>query len=250
MASLNNHENRITNAENNLNTKVSNTFLQNQSTNTCNSAFGVGVIARYSSSTATGKPTGNDHALLSLAYSSDWFYQLAGDWRTDNLYVRGSNNNAASPRAWRKVWLQGDAITNAVWNDYAEKFEKPIELKTEPGDIIALDITSTKEQYVKADCNSKRVVGVHSDTYGHIVGGEDIKEGSFTIENDKKFIPIGLAGRVKVKVIGPIKKGELITISPFDAGVGVSINEHVEKYGYCVGRTIVQALESKNSDDI
>lgn len=214
MASLNNHENRITNAENNLNTKVSNTFLQNQSTNTCNSAFGVGVIARYSSSTATGKPTGNDHALLSLAYSSDWFYQLAGDWRTDNLYVRGSNNNAASPRAWRKVWLQGDAITNAVWNDYAEKFEKPIELKTEPGDIISLDFSHEREMYKLAIEGDINIVGVHSDEYGMLIGGTGEEE-----YDKEHFIPVGMMGRVKTKVIGPIYKGDRIVPSNI-AGVG------------------------------
>ena len=215
MASVNNHETRITNTENNLNTKVSNTFLQNQSTNTCNSAFGVGVVARYLSSTATGKPTGNDHALLSLAYSSDWFYQLAGDWRTDNLYVRGSNNSAASPRAWRKVWLQGDAITNAVWNDYAERFEKPVELKTEPGDIIALDKSTETEMYKLAEEGDSNIVGVHSDEYGMLIGGvADDEE-----YNKKHFIPVGMIGRVRTKVIGPIHKGDRIVPSNIP-GVG------------------------------
>ena len=140
-------------------------------------------------------------------------------------------------------------IYNAVWNDYAEFFERGEE--TEVGDIIALDENSDEERYVKATSESKVIVGVHSDTFAHLIGGENAPDGEdFYEHNIKKFIPVGLAGRVKVKVIGPVKKGELITISPFNAGVGVSINNHCDKYGYCVGRTIGQALENKDTDDI
>ena len=145
--------------------------------------------------------------------------------------------------------LTATKVFNAVWNDYAEFFERGEE--TEVGDIIALDENSNEERYVKATSDSKVIIGVHSDTYAHLIGGETPPEGEdFYEHNIKKFIPVGLAGRVKVKVIGHINKGDLITISPFDAGVGISINNHCEKYGWCVGRTIGQALESKDTDDI
>lgn len=143
----------------------------------------------------------------------------------------------------------GEKVYNAVWNDYAEFFERGEE--TEVGDIIALDENSDEERYIKATNESKVIVGVHSDTFAHLIGGENPPEGEDFYEyNIKKFIPVGLAGRVKVKVVGPIKKGDLITISPFDAGVGISINNHCEKYGWTVGRTIGQALENKDTDDI
>lgn len=148
---------------------------------------------------------------------------LAIDTRSGNLFSKGTIN--------------GSKVYNAVWNDYAEFFERGEE--TEVGDIIALDENSDEERYIKATSESKVIVGVHSDTFAHLIGGENPTNGEDFYEyNIKKFIPVGLAGRVKVKVIGPIKKGDLITISPFDAGVGVSINNHSEKYCYCVERII------------
>ena len=145
--------------------------------------------------------------------------------------------------------IRAEKVYNAVWNDYAEFFERGEE--TEVGDIIALDENSDEERYIKATNESKVIVGVHSDTFAHLIGGENPPEGEDFYEyNIKKFIPVGLAGRVKVKVIGPIKKGDLITVSPFDTGIGISINNHVEKYGWCVGRTIGQSLENKDTDEI
>ena len=58
--------------------------------------------------------------------------------------------------------LKNGKIYNAVWNDYAEFFEKGEE--TEVGDIIALDTDSKEERYIKAT-NPRTIVGVHSDTY-------------------------------------------------------------------------------------
>lgn len=244
MASLNNHETRITNAETELGKRVPTTWLQSLSTNTSASAFGAGISARYLSSSSPDKPAGSDHALFTLAYSNIWYYQFAGDWRTDNLYVRGSNSSETNPRSWRKVWLNGDKITGAVWNDYAEYFPKGEE--TNAGDIIALDINSNKEQYVKADCNSKRVVGVHSDSYGHILGGDDVEYSKdFFEENNKKYIPIGLAGRVYVKVKGKVNIGDYIVPSD-EKGIGRVLNEDTEPLKNIVGYVV----EADNRTDL
>ena len=166
------------------------------------------------------------------------YLKLSGGTMTGNLVGQPSNTISGFGK-----------IYNAVWNDYAEFFERG-EITT-VGDIIALDENSDEERYVKATNESKVIVGVHSDTFAHLIGGENPPENEGFYEyNIKKFIPVGLAGRVKVKVIGPVNKGDLITISPFDAGVGISINNHCEKYGWTVGRTIGQALESKETEDI
>lgn len=107
---------------------------------------------------------------------------------------------------------------NAVYNDYAELFPKGEE--TEPGDIIALDINSDNEQYIKATQSSKKVVGVHSNEYGHLIGGDEPPKGvDFEEYNFKKYIPVGLVGRCKVKVIGRVNKGDDIIPSEIP-GVG------------------------------
>lgn len=198
-----------------------------------------------------------------------WLWFKSANWQSDlNLTILASTNCESKETGWFERVdtepdgatyaadntlytdnIRADKVYNAVWNDYAEFFERGEE--TEVGDIIALDENSNEERYIKATSESKVIVGVHSDTFAHLIGGENPPDGEDFYEyNIKKFIPIGLAGRVKVKVIGPVKKGDLITISPFNAGVGISINNHCEKYGWTVGRTIGQALESKETEDI
>ena len=108
--------------------------------------------------------------------------------------------------------LTADTVYNAVWNDYAEFFPRGEE--TEPGDIIALDISSDEEKYVKATKDSILIVGSHSNTFGHLIGGENPPDGQDFVEyNLPKFIPVGLAGRVNVKFKGKSKKGYPVTIS-------------------------------------
>ena len=108
----------------------------------------------------------------------------------------------------KKIWKQGDAITGAVWNDYAEKFEKPVDLQTEPGDIISLDNNGNEEIYKLAIEGDTNIVGVHSDEYGMLLGGTENEE-----YDKQHYIPVGMLGRVKTKIIGSINKGERIVPS-------------------------------------
>ena len=108
--------------------------------------------------------------------------------------------------------LTATAVYNAVWNDYAEFFPRGEE--TEAGDIIALDLDSDKEVYVKATKETSKPVGIHSDSFGHLVGGELPENGEDFVEyNMPKFIPVGMTGRVGAKTIGEVKKGDFAVIS-------------------------------------
>ena len=99
--------------------------------------------------------------------------------------------------------LRPDRVYNAVYNDIAELF--PCTVKTEPGDVMMLDVKADKECYIKAEESAKCVVGVHSDTFGYLLGGE---KGMTSEELEANYVPIGLAGRVNVNVVGAIKKGD------------------------------------------
>jgi len=135
--------------------------------------------------------------------------------------------------------LYASQVFNAVWNDYAEYFEKGNE--TEPGDIVIIDVNSDKEKYIKVTTEkSEEVVGVHSDTFAQCIGGNGD-------DKDKdNFIPIGMAGRVKVKVVGAVKRGQYIVSSDIP-GVGRALGEFedtpkgsivgmsVENYDGCAG---------------
>ena len=131
--------------------------------------------------------------------------------------ISGANLNVSS-NITATGTITGSAVYNAVYNDYAEFFPRGEE--TEPGDIIALDENNKEERYIKATDKSKMVVGVHSDSYAHLIGGDIPTEGEDYIEyNIKNYIPIGLAGRVMVKFIGQAILGGKVVPSEV-AGVG------------------------------
>ena len=102
--------------------------------------------------------------------------------------------------------LTATSVYNAVWNDYAEWFaraemEDGTFVETAPGDIIALDTEASartgKDVYRRAIEGDTCIAGIHSDTFGHIVGGTLDPAGlDDNAWNIKTNIPVGLAGRV------------------------------------------------------
>lgn len=117
--------------------------------------------------------------------------------------------------------LSANKVYGAVLTDYAELFEKHEDDEIEPGDIVMLDRDSDAERYIKttSDC-SPLAVGVCSDEYAYLIGGEKPEDGvDFYEHNKKKFTPIGISGRVRPKITGSIKKGDLIVSSSLP-GVG------------------------------
>ena len=134
--------------------------------------------------------------------------------------------------------LTASRVVNAQYNDYAEFFERGEE--TEAGDIIALDLSSDEERYVKATPRNRVIVGIHSDEYAHIIGGEKDKT---LEENLKNFIPVALAGRVHVKVSGVVYKGDRIVISNGMPGIGIALTNNSTSNKQVIGI----ALENKYS---
>lgn len=144
--------------------------------------------------------------------------------QSNSLYVK---NNIRADGS-----ITGFQVFGSVFNDYAEFF--PRSGYTEPGDIIALDMDSEKEAYKRASAGDKLLIGVHSNQFSHLIGGENPPEGrSFVEYNINKYIPVGLAGRVKVKVLAPIEKGDKITISAVP-GVGKRAEYGDQVIGYAL----------------
>lgn len=127
-------------------------------------------------------------------------------------------------------------VTGAVYNDYAEFF--PRGEATEPGDIVALDLSSDHESYIKATATSKIVAGVHSDEYAMLIGGDKVDDGNYVEKNIEKYIPVSLCGRVYCKCVGKIHRGDTIVVSEIP-GIGRAKlpNDYVENtqiVGYAV----------------
>lgn len=156
---------------------------------------------------------------------------------SDGNITIGSNLLTAIGDVDVKKTITANKVYGAVWNDYAEFFEKGEE--TEVGDIIGLIPSSDKELYGKAR-NKKTIVGVHSNTYGHIIGGRRSIEHS-----ELTHIPVGMIGRVKTKIIGTIKSGDEIVLSNIP-GVGRKYIPETDKEREIIGF----AVESNDSEEI
>lgn len=132
--------------------------------------------------------------------------------------------------------ITANKIYGAVWNDYAEWFEKEnVDDIFEFGDICAWN----KNGIIHAKPYDKNIVGVASNTYGYILGGFPNVNME---ENNKYFVPIGLTGRVNVKVQGSVEIGDLIV----SAGNGIGKVDNNASIGQLVGK----ALEASNDQDV
>lgn len=130
------------------------------------------------------------------------FYNVCGDKIAGGMNVRDGSLTM-------KGTITGSKVYNAVYNDYAEFFEKDENITFEAGDIVALDTSSEEERYIKATEDSIVVVGVCTHEYAHIIGGKE----QTIEENEKEFVPISLMGRVYVKVDSSVKRGDKIAAS-------------------------------------
>ena len=176
----------------------------------------------------TNIPSGTLNVSAQTVFSNDVTSNkkitVNNELQSNSLYVK---NNIRADGS-----ITGSQVFGSVFNDYAEFF--PRSGYTEPGDIIALDMDSEKEAYKRASAGDKLLIGVHSNQFSHLIGGENPPEGrSFVEYNINKYIPVGLAGRVKVKVLAPIEKGDKITISAVP-GVGKRAEYGDQVIGYAL----------------
>lgn len=125
-------------------------------------------------------------------------------------------------------------VVGAYYADYAEFFPRGEE--TEAGDIVAALENSFLEKYGKATAASRLVVGIHSDNFSHIIGGENVS----MAENMHRYIPIALAGRVKCKVKGAVHIGDTIVPCEDVPGVGRVLTAG-ENSNNIVGRAVEES---------
>ena len=109
--------------------------------------------------------------------------------------------------------ITGQRIYGSYWSDYAEFFPKGEE--TSPGDLIMLNPHSDTEEYVAHTGEQNiPVIGVHSDEFGHIIGGEEpIDKQDFLDYNLDRNIPVALAGRVHVSFVGKAERNNYVVPS-------------------------------------
>ena len=125
--------------------------------------------------------------------------------------------------------ISGKRVYFMTYQDLAEAYIPGEDL--EPGDIVALHEDG---KVYKAESMKQCIVGVISNEYANCFGAT--KEELF---NGSK-VAVGMIGKVHVKVKGPVKLGQKITVSLSEPGTGMGWNYTEE----CIGK----ALESIDCD--
>lgn len=120
----------------------------------------------------------------------------------DAFYNQNINMNPSTGTINATI-VNASKVYGAVWNDLAEWFERSdLDEVIEAGDICIWNGNGV----TKSSCfNDARAIGVFSDSYGFILGG--LKGLASNEDNIEQFVPIGLSGRVKVKVSGKVNIG-------------------------------------------
>lgn len=158
---------------------------------------------------------------------------LTGTLTTKNIAMQTgctlTHNGATVIDANGYVW-------RALYNDLAEWFERGTIESLEPGDVLVWNGKGVEKAKNIAD---KAVVGVFSDTYGMCLGGQELPN---MTDNLIKHVPVGISGRVKVKVQGSIRIGDLLTSSDV-AGIAIANKD------YSPGTIIGKALENNEGTD-
>ena len=215
---LGNDPNFATTVTNLIAAKLDKTANAVSATKAVQDGNGNNIVSTYATKTevtggitklATVASTGSYNDLLNQPAIPSKNSQLTND---SNYVAKDASGNVTITGT-----LTAAKVVNAYYNDYAEFF--PRGEATEAGDIIAL-ADDVKEKYVKATEDAALVVGVHSDEYAQVIGGETDENGN--VDMDKvlqNYIPVALAGRVHVKFYGTAKAGMKVVPSEIP-GVG------------------------------
>lgn len=171
------------------------------------------------------------------AYKSDATEPTFGTLTREAILLDASGNTTFPGT------LTATKVYNAVYNDYAEFFPRGGD--TQRGDIIALDETSNKEQYVKATSSSQCVVGVHTEDFASIIGGRTLSPGDDLLKtNLPAYIPAALAGRVPVRMYGKVRKGGWVIPSEMP-GVGRMALE-----GESIAQAVGQIVKEDTAENV
>ena len=161
--------------------------------------------------------------LLSLGNAWGRRKELAFPYSVNNIWYRRRVDNSFS--SWVHVWVQGNSITGAVWNDYAEYREvdtlEPGRCVIENGD----DTMSLSTKRLQKGCS------ITSDTWGFAQG-----------ETEKAKTPIAVAGRVLAYPYEDRKEfcqhiGDAVCSGP-NGTVSIMTDEEVQRYPLAVIGTI------------
>lgn len=150
--------------------------------NSANLANGLQYIQTSSQNSGKDLPSSTWWHVIKMNHGTgDTYYKrlLAFDfWTANNIQTAVATNNGVT-RSWYKVWCQGNSVTGAVWNDYAECRKSDSQ---EPGYVM---FEKGDDSLSKTIERLQHFAGIVSDTWGFSQG-----------ETDEAKTNIAVAGRV------------------------------------------------------
>ena len=151
--------------------------------------------------------------LLRFYWGTTYFREISSSPNNDTIMTRNVKNGSSDP--WRRIWQEGESITGAVWNDYAECREADT---IEPGYVL---VETGDDSLTKSTERLSPFAGVSSDTWGFSQG-----------ETDKAKTPIAVAGRVLVypwQDRNNYKPGDCVCAAP-EGKVDIMTREEIIQY--------------------
>jgi hypothetical protein len=164
------------------------------------------------------------------SHQHDNYLQKDGDTMSGPLRL-GDNSTLVkeTPNGDHIIIDENGRVWNSVYNDIAELYEA--DPKVKEGQVLIWDGEKVRTTFKAED---ERVIGVYSNTFGYCLGGQPT-----TINK----VPIGISGKVKTKVKGPVRPGDLLTTSEIP---GVAKKSENKKLGTIFGK----AMEDIEKDKI
>ena len=183
--------------------------------------------------TAGGTITGNFAVNGNTTLGSDSTDTITFNGETNSIIPDGNNTRTLgdSGNVWNAVYatLFEGVATSAKYADLAEMYLANKEY--EPGTVLVFG--GEAEVIATQTKGDRRVAGVVSENPAHLMNS--------ALEGDHP-VAIALQGRVPCKVLGKVKKGDLLVTSAIPGYAIVDNNASV-------GTVIGKALEDKDSDD-
>jgi hypothetical protein len=184
----------------------------------------------FGSVTVTGNLTANNLSVTNTLTAGNidcTNMSVSGNLLTQNISTGGSGVAGSFTGTWT---LTGNSRLQATYADLAERFES--DASYEPGTVVEIggskEITAVKYEL------SEDVFGVISDSAAYLMNS--------AAGDDVTHPPVAVSGRVAVKVIGKILKGQRLV----SAGNGYA---RAAKDGEATSfNTIGRALNDKNTD--
>jgi len=165
-------------------------------------------------------------------------FGTAGNESDPLKYVSATETNVANTIMARDnsgnfaAGIMTGTATQARYADLAERYEA--DNKYEPGTVVVFG--GEKEITVTTELADYRVAGVVSTNPAYEMN---------VSPDTEEFLPIALRGKVPVKVIGRVKKGDILVTSGV-AGHAVSVEDGSQVHAVAI---VAKALEEKVTDE-